>query len=254
MSEEVWQSATVPLPMLDLPRGRAVARKLRLFACACVRRCWHLAPDPSCQAAVEMAERFAEGLSDEQELIAAERVIRAAFPPKPIPYPWVAFAAVLANTTSEETMNVAEDDAWENALEEGVSEIRTDDLVMAAARAAAGSASYFASMCPDSRPQRDAESAWQASCLREVFGNPFRPVTIDASWLVWNAAAVVKLAQVIYDERELPSGQLDAGRLGALAHALEEAGCSKAEILSHCRLAGSHVRGCWVVDLLLDKE
>lgn len=56
------------------------------------------------------------------------------------------------------------------------------------------------------------------------------------------------------DERELPSGHLDAGQLAILADALEDAGCDNADILDHCRSDGPHVRGCWVVDLLLGKE
>jgi hypothetical protein len=42
--------------------------------------------------------------------------------------------------------------------------------------------------------------------------------------------------------------------LPILADALEEAGCDSADILGHCRQAGEHVRGCWVIDLLLGKE
>jgi hypothetical protein len=61
----------------------------------------------------------------------------------------------------------------------------------------------------------------------------------------------VQLAQVAYDERNLPSWELDPARL---ADALEEAGCADADILSHLRGPGPHVRGCWAVDLLLGKE
>ena len=82
-----------------------------------------------------------------------------------------------------------------------------------------------------------------ASCLRDSFGNPFRPVTIDQAWLTPNVAA---LARKIYDDRAFD-------RLPGLADALEETGCTDADILAHCRGPGPHVRGCWVVDLLLGK-
>src|SRR5581483_3527580 len=80
--------------------------------------------------------------------------------------------------------------------------------------------------------------------LREIFGNPFRPVTVNSTWLTSN---VISLAQTIYDERAFD-------RMPILADALEDAGCTNAEILQHCRQPGEHVRGCWVVDLLLGKE
>jgi anti-anti-sigma regulatory factor len=69
----------------------------------------------------------------------------------------------------------------------------------------------------------------------------------NASWLTWNDSTVVKLAESIYQDRAFD-------RLPILADALEKAGCTNADILDHCRQSGQHVRGCWVVDLLLGKE
>ena len=86
--------------------------------------------------------------------------------------------------------------------------------------------------------------------LHDLFGNPFRPVTLDPSWLT---PTVTSLAQAIYDDRQLPSGLFDNQRIGVLADALEDAGCDNADILNHCRQPGVHVRGCWVVDLVLGK-
>jgi hypothetical protein len=105
------------------------------------------------------------------------------------------------------------------------------------------------------RIERFAEGASQAALLRDLFGLlPFRPVPVDPRWLAWNGGAVVKLAQAAYDQRALPSGELDLARLAVLADALEEAGCTVTEILDHLRGPGPHVRGCWVVDLLLGKS
>jgi hypothetical protein len=80
--------------------------------------------------------------------------------------------------------------------------------------------------------------------LRDVIGNPFRPVTVDPAWLM---STVRALAAVIYADRAFD-------RLPILADAIEDAGCDSADILAHCRGDGPHVRGCWVVDLLLGKE
>jgi hypothetical protein len=96
-------------------------------------------------------------------------------------------------------------------------------------------------------------SGREAGLIRCIVGNPFRPVALDPTWLAWNDKAVVKLAQAAYDQRLLPSGELDLARLAVLADALEEAGCSESELLTHLRGPGPHVRGCWVVDLLLGK-
>jgi hypothetical protein len=95
------------------------------------------------------------------------------------------------------------------------------------------------------------EAACQARLVRELFGNPFFPVTILPAWLT---PTVTRLAAVAYEERALPSGELDPVRLAVLADALEDAGCADADILTHLRSAGPHVRGCWALDLILGKE
>jgi hypothetical protein len=95
---------------------------------------------------------------------------------------------------------------------------------------------------------------WQAYFLRDIFGDPFRPVSLAPAVLAWNDATVVRLAQAAYDQRQLPEGTLDNGRLAVLADALEEAGCTDADILGHLRGTGPHVRGCRPVDLILGKE
>ena len=84
----------------------------------------------------------------------------------------------------------------------------------------------------------------QCDLLRDIFGNPFRPAQDDRSL---QHPIVVKLAQQIYDQRAFE-------RLPKLAEALKKAGCDNQDVLAHCREKGPHVRGCWVVDLVLSKE
>ncbi|MBL8794378.1 MAG: hypothetical protein JNM56_10770 [Planctomycetia bacterium] len=84
----------------------------------------------------------------------------------------------------------------------------------------------------------------QSAILRDIFGNPFRPVVCDPAW---RTATVVSLAIAIYDERAFD-------RLPILADALEDAGCTNADMLKHCRAPGEHVRGCWCVDLCLGRK
>jgi hypothetical protein len=86
---------------------------------------------------------------------------------------------------------------------------------------------------------------------RCIFGNPFRPVSVNPAWLT---PTVTNLATAAYEERALPSGELDTARLTVLADALEEAGCDNADILEHLRSPGPHVRGCFALDALLNRE
>jgi hypothetical protein len=58
----------------------------------------------------------------------------------------------------------------------------------------------------------------------------------------------------VYEGPPPADGALDADRLLVLSDALEEAGCTDQDILNHCRSPGVHVRGCWLLDVLLDKE
>jgi len=86
-----------------------------------------------------------------------------------------------------------------------------------------------------------------AKLWRDIFGPlPFRPVAVDPAWLAWNGGTVPAIACRVYAERAFHD-------LPILADALEDAGCANADILAHCRGGGEHVRGCWVVDLLLGK-
>src|SRR5262249_37652705 len=87
--------------------------------------------------------------------------------------------------------------------------------------------------------------------LRDVAGNPFCPVAILPAWLT---PTVVQLAHAAYDERLLPSGELDPQRLQVLADALEDASCDSAQMQRHLREPGVHVRGCWLIDLLTGRE
>jgi hypothetical protein len=93
------------------------------------------------------------------------------------------------------------------------------------------------------QPQSPDERVAMAQSVRDVFGNPFRSVNIDSSWLT---SDVRILAEGIYQDRAFD-------RMPILADALQDAGCDNEDILNHCRQTGEHVRGCWVVDLLLGK-
>ena len=89
-----------------------------------------------------------------------------------------------------------------------------------------------------------AEQKAQADWMRCIFGNPFRPVTFYPEWRTDTA---VSLARTMYESR-------DFSAMPILADALQDAGCDNDDVLAHCRdTARVHVRGCWVVDRVLDK-
>ena len=80
--------------------------------------------------------------------------------------------------------------------------------------------------------------------LHDIAGNPFRPVAFSPSW---RSDTAVSLARGMYESR-------DFSAMPILADALQEAGCDSEDVLNHCRdPKGGHVRGCWVVDLVLGR-
>ena len=90
---------------------------------------------------------------------------------------------------------------------------------------------------------RYAEERLQTDLLRDIFIPPFRPVHFSPDWRTDTA---VSLARTMYEAREF-------GAMPILADALQDTGCDNEDVLNHCRDAGPHVRGCWVVDLVLGK-
>ena len=79
------------------------------------------------------------------------------------------------------------------------------------------------------------------------------PQPLPPAVLNWNDRAIPRLAEAIYEARRLPEGTLDNAQLAILADALLDAGCDNEALIQHCRSVGPHIRGCWAVDLLLEK-
>jgi hypothetical protein len=225
MNEREWSVCGDPTLMLNHVRDRVSNRRLRLFAVACSRSIWRLLPDERSRAAVEVAERYADGLASPRELARAKAVALTPADRRAGRAAWAAYWSV--------SPNVAES-IW-NAREAAV-----EGTAQAAVRSARGAGADQAAAWDAART---AEGEQQARFLRDIIGNPFRPVASDPSW---RTRASTAIAQLIYDE-------LDFGLLPVLADALEDAGCENGEVLNHCRLPGGHVRGCWVVDLILGK-
>jgi hypothetical protein len=237
MTEAQWLAGEDPEAMLGHLEGKASPRKLRLFACACCRRLWHLLEDARSREALEVSERFADGQAVEADVQAA--VARA----------WEAVEAIPDSTSG---IRLAEDVA---SFAFAILRHPSPSFAFAILRRILHQMRFARHVAEGVRlllhlPSDVDECLAHCDLLRDLFGNPFRPATLNPAWRTPDAVA---LAQAAYDQRPLPAGTLDAARLAVLADALEEAGCSDGAMLSHLRGPGHHVRGCWVVDLILNR-
>jgi hypothetical protein len=201
--------------MLEFLKGNASDRKLRLLAVSFARRAVHLCGSKRAAEALDVAEGVADGQLPRAKRGAALR--------------W------LKGTWSQPVSEALVASAHRAALYSGG--LAANSL---ARQASAGSDPVAEQHY---QRERERECATQSMIIREIFGNPFHPVTISPSWLT---STVVALAEGIYQEKAFD-------RMPILADALQDSGCDNAEILDHCCGPGPHVRGCWVVDLLLGK-
>jgi hypothetical protein len=229
MTEAEWLKCQVPARMLKFLHGRASDRKLRLFAVACCRCISHLLKDDRLRGMVEVAEGIADGLvpATGEEFSAAQDA---------------AFDAL--NQTKGAAARLAA-----RAVIEAAFPVWSPDFALRVAMTVEDAKD---DTVPRSGVIDDPIRPKQASLLREIFGlSAFRPVVLDPDC---QTPAVLTLATAAYDNRHVPSGQLEPERLAVLADALEESGCDNAELLGHLRGEGVHVRGCFAVDAVLAKE
>jgi hypothetical protein len=257
MTEAEWLACTDPLLLVNAVADKASERKLRLLLFSCCRRLRPLLQDRRLQEGVEKAEEYAEGMRTDEELAdtaraANEAVIELGYPGERGVSSLTCAARAVVLACSERGYLGSRIHSFTGRYRKGSYAVMRG--VDAAAEAAAhrlnrdhGPVGTFGQLAA-------AERQGQCLLIRDIIGNPFRPATVERSWLAWNDATVVRLAQAAYDERHMPEGTLDNGRLVVLADALEEAGCTSEEILGHLRGSGPHVRGCFVLDLLLYRE
>jgi len=227
MTREAWLACSDPLAMLCFLHGRGSGRKFRLFATACAR------------------DEFAHGTIPEDEC-----------PSEFSPQYYAAIQAAEAFADGGPALT------WEGGLEcrqhwvaEPLCDVITDEDIAHSALGFNADVGLWVRPIEETVPKIISRyRTHPAHYLRDIFGFVFHQGALSPALLTWHEGVVVRLAQAVYDERLLPVGALDPARLAVLADALEEAGCTDQEILSHCRSPGLHVRGCWVVDLLLDKK
>ena len=210
-----WPTCTDPNRLLAHVAGTMSERKLRLLTVAAARLVWD-AITPEMREAVETAERRADGLVTAEEL----QWFRDRL------YPYL----------------VGDSPRAARRWGLGGPDCATFMLVFAT--------TYRAEMVrrlPNGGAWTTGSAAFAdraAPLVRDIVGDPFLPATFDPAW---RTADVVGVAEAAYEGRAFD-------RLPVLADALMDAGCADEDILAHCRSDGPHVRGCWVVDLLLGRQ
>jgi hypothetical protein len=234
VDEGEWLTCGDPTPMLL--RGKASERKLRLFLAACCRRIWDFLPDESCRQAVLVAEQLADGKAGDRQRRAISKQVAEGLTGY--------YDNLIASNARFAVLSANEKTIGKK--------VHFPNVALALGYAASQYGDVDSAAFKDAL---QAEKQAEASLVRCLFGNPFRPLALDLAWLSWRDGLVRQLAKAAYDERQLLSGHLHPDRLAVLADALEEAGCQDPDMLGHLRQPGAvHVRGCYVVDLLLAKE
>jgi hypothetical protein len=236
MTPEAWFAATDPHPLLAFVWPRPLywwtegglqelppvtIRRLRLFGCACARMVWDILPTDA-RSAVQIRERFADGKATEFDLRASRpRMADGAF----------TFQQHALNATSV-------------------------DPADAARSAAKALATRAAGPAPPGRPTTPewhatwtaafaAARAIQADYARDIFPPPDYTRRLDPAWLTSTVLALARHADESGDFSVVP----------ILADALQDAGCDDETALRCCRAPGNvHVRGNWVVDLVLGRS
>jgi hypothetical protein len=232
MNEQEWLCCDDANVMLELIKGECSwteegeiwsgvenarnKRRFRLLACACCRLVWNLL-DVSGRQSVERAEAFADGLCTEKQLRVANRK-----------------AGQASRKWMQEAMGANDETLF-----------RKFSVSMMAGRASDEFPLLGAIETLNELRKVDAsKGATAASLCRDLFNNPFHPAVLDSKWL---SPDVVEMARSIYAERSFD-------RLPEIANGLEKGGCTDKAVLDHCRVPGEHVRGCWVLDTILEKQ
>jgi hypothetical protein len=207
MTEAEWLACEDPERMLLFLQRKASNRKLRLFAITSFRQVPELCGQEWTWA-VQVAEQHADGRANPEDVHRLQKM------------------------------------AWDGPRVSKASALLVGWFGIAAAMTAVWYASDRQRPLHPRKYARPEALPGLAILLRDILGNPFRPITTDPSWLT---STVLDLASQMYESR-------DFSAMPIIADALQDAGCDNIDILNHCRSEGSHVRGCWVVDIILSKD
>jgi hypothetical protein len=204
--------------------GIASERKLRLFVAACLRDALPAVSTPDCREIVAMNEEWAEHPFPDAKWLDRRRSVRRS---SELEASFV--ERVLHAGLHPDPGSAAAGTAWSSAV------------LLACTGTGSGWTPIWTDQWSETR-NSTAQRQYQFAC--DIFGNSLRPVLFAPEWRTDTAVA---LARTMYESRDFSAMPL-------LADALQDAGCDTEDVLNHCREPGEHMRGCWVVDAVLNKE
>ncbi len=244
MNERLWLTSTDPLallaelfPQTTLGSEQPQTRRSRMYLLACARRSWERLP-VVCRALVALAEVCTDSSNKEEWLWAqvapiAEQLMHSEGEPSDL---------LAAHTGLLLAQHIAGD--VELALRDASIPPYATPNPPLTSEEWRGLVQLVYLPFVRNTPTYGwvPQSLHSARLLREVCGNPYRFIPFEVAWRTSDAVAI---ARHMYDSREFSA-------MPILADALQEAGCNSAAVLDHCRKQGKHVRGCWVVDRVLN--
>lgn len=233
MTEAEWLTTSeVETLWSSTPLSPRKERLLCVACCNCVRNFY---TDQIVHVAIETAEQYADGNINEPHLLATRAAVYASLSP-------VVEEAARPDFGAQDAKN-----AVRIACEEWPNSLDCAEVVASAVWCREHDVQGGPADSPDGyKPFESATSVMREKLcqfLRDIGGNPFHPVTFDPAW---RTSTVLALASQMYNTRDFTP-------MPILADALQDAGCEHEDILTHCRGPGPHIRGCWVVDLVLGK-
>jgi hypothetical protein len=241
--------------MLGFLDGKASHRKYRLFACACWRRLLGRFPNVIMKQVIDFSEQYADRLARAGERLRLEIAVDDWLE---VRSPWNTIYdtehqndCVEAEAVNRVYSLLEHRRFWRSTFAKHVARdaavtIREMSNDWQAVRLASASEQIRVARATWQAAQAAyvKELQAQAAMLRDIIGNPFRPVPLPPGS---RTPEVVSLARESYEQRAFEL-------LPDLAKLFEEAGGTDGAILAHCRQQEGHVLGCWVLDLLLSYE
>lgn len=227
MNAGQWETSSDPFDMVGGLLGDCSVRQGGLWSVACFRRIWNRIPS-GCRELIELKEMSLE--RTDYLVGQVERVI----------WDELVSRAIVSDMGLGRVISVVQ-----RLYYSGLHASLAGDIADLTAEHETGHLSSSDDWPADYRIVWRREQATHADLLREVRGNPYRPLSFSPSWL---SSDVLLLAQNMYDTREFSAAPI-------LADALQDAGCDAVDLLNHLRDPNAtHVRGCWALDLVLGKS